>query len=135
MKALGYIALSLICIQIYYIILHYEDIVKYVDTYSNYRYGIDIVPQYIDPSTSDINDTIVPDVTTKRRCVLQSGNYVIASKNGYAVNDDNTIKTHTTLIDCVINMTENYSLFQLSNPCLVNQFSPSCIALLQLLQI
>lgn len=135
MKIIGYVALAVIGVQIYYIILHYDNIVKYVDTYHNYRYGIDIVPYYIDPSTSDYNDTIVVDVTTKRRCVQSpsSTNYIIVSKNGYAVNSSNSIITYDSLINCIIDMTENYTSMLLSNPCLANNTSPSCLAMLNLL--
>ncbi len=133
MRIIGYVALAILGVQIYYIILHYENIEKYVDAYKRYRYGIDITPQYIDPSTVDFNDTIVSDITTKRRCVSSSPNYIIVSKNGYAVNTSNTIITYPSLISCIIDMTENYPTMLLSNPCLTNQTSPSCLAMLALL--
>lgn len=135
MKVVGYVVIAILFVQIYYIILHYNDIVTYVSTYKNYRYGIDIVPQYIDPSTADFNDTISADVKTKRRCVLRGSSYVIVSLNGYAVDDSNTILTYPLLLSCIIDMTENYSNFLLSNPCLVNSSSPSCLSMLSLLNV
>lgn len=133
MKIIGYVILAIVGIQIYYIILHYNDIVKYVETYKNYRYGIDIIPQYTDPTTTDFNDTIAADVKTKRRCALRNNNYVIVSSNGYAVDSSNNILSYPLLLSCVIDMTENYSSYLLSNPCLINQNSPSCISMLALL--
>ena len=136
MKIIGYVILSIILVQVYYIIIHYEDIVSYVDRYKNYRYGIDIVPQYIDPSTSDYNDTIAADVKTKRRCassINNGGLYVIVSSDGYAVDSNNTLVTFQQLISCVIEMTENYSSYLLSNPCLSNILSPACSYMLSLL--
>lgn len=130
---LGCVAIAIVYMQIYYILLHYQDITTYVNTYSNYRYGIDIVPNYIDPSTSDYNDTIFPDVNSKRRCALDNGNYVIVSDNGYAVDTNNNILTYTTLISCVIDMTENYSTYALYDPCLINSASTACSDMLALL--
>lgn len=135
MKIIGYVVIAILFVQIYYIILHYNDIVRYVTTYKNYRYGIDIVPQYIDPSTTDYNDTISLDVKTKRRCALQGSDYVIVSSNGYAVDSNNTILTYPLLLSCIIDMTENYSNYLLSNPCLVNALSPSCLSMLSLLNV
>ena len=133
MKIIGCVVVAVLLVQIYYIILHYNDIVTYVKTYKNYRYGIDIIPQYIDPTTSDFNDTISLDVKTKRRCALRGSEYVIVSSNGYAVDNTNTIVTYPLLISCVIDMTENYSNYLLSNPCLINSLSPSCLSMLSLL--
>ena len=134
MHIIGYVALALVAVQVYYIILHYDNILKYVTKFKKYRYGIDIVQNYIDPSTTDINDTIVADVRSKRRCVLTGGKYVIASKNGYAIDEYSNRKQYDTLISCIIDMTENYDIMLLTNPCLINPFSAACHTLLALLQ-
>lgn len=134
MHIIGYVALALVAVQVYYIVLHYDNILKYVARFKKYRYGIDIIQNYIDPSTSDINDTIVADVRSKRRCVLVGGKYVIASTNGYAIDEFSNRIQYDTLIACIIDMTENYSTMLLSNPCLVNPLSAACNTLLSLLQ-
>jgi len=127
----GCIAIAIIILQVYYIILHYDDMTEYVDQYKQFRYGIDIIPNYIDPTTSDYNDTIYADVRSKRRC-LDGPSYFIASLEGYAVDGDLNRITHTNLIGCIIDMTENN--YQLYNPCSINSNSAECTRLLESLK-
>ena len=130
---IGAVAIAVIILQIYYIVLHYSDITSYVSQFNMFRYGIDIVPNYIDPSTYDYNDTIVADVNTKRRCVLVGSVYEIVSSNGYAIDSNSMMYTYNSLLNCIIDMTNNYSSYILYNPCLINVNSSACTTMLSLL--
>jgi hypothetical protein len=130
---IGAVVLAVLVNQVYYILLHYNDIVAFVTQYKDYRYNIDIVPSYTDPSTSDYNDVIFSDVKLKRRCVLTNGNYSIVSSNGYAIDDNSNIITYSTLLDCINDMTENYINYSLYNPCSINALSAACTIMNNLL--
>lgn len=130
---IGCVVLAIIIVQGYYIILHYDNIVRYVDAYKSYRYAVDIVTNYIDSTTVDFNDTIAADVRSKRRCVMENGSYVIVSLNGYATNRNNTKVTYPQLINCVIDMTDNYETYTLYNPCLISSISSACNNMKELL--
>ena len=133
LSLIGCVVIAVIYLQLYYITLHYEDIKKYVKKYKNFRYAIDIVPSYIDPSTSDYNDNIYADIKTKRRCVVENGRYVIVSSNGYAVDSSNQKYNYGDILSCIISMTESYNTMALVNPCLSNQYSSSCLSMRNLL--
>jgi len=113
--------------------LHFSDIDTYVSNYSNFRYGIDILPTYIDSSTYDYNDTVYANTKLKRRCALMNGSYVIVSGNGYASNTNNQLYNYAALISCVIAMTDTYESMALTNPCLNNANSAACQQMLSLL--
>lgn len=131
---LGAFACSIIILQLYYIWSYYAEIEAYVNQYKMFRYGIDIVPNYIDPSTSDYNDTITIDITSKRRCVKYQSNYVIINSSGYAIATatDNSVErlTYDTLLECVVDMTENDYIFD--GICQISPRSVDC-TLLQLM--
>jgi len=134
LSLIGCVVIAIVYLQIYYIILHYNDIKAYVKKYKNFRYGIDIVPTYIDPSTSDYNDTIFANIKNKRRCVIENNYYTIVSSNGYAASTNLNQKiTYPDLLSCIIDMTENYNNMALVNPCITNQYSAACVAMNNLL--
>jgi hypothetical protein len=44
--------------QICYFYLFYDEIQQYNTKYEMFRYGVDIVSNWVDPTTTDPNDTI-----------------------------------------------------------------------------
>jgi hypothetical protein len=130
MDFLGILAVfvfALFVIQICYIYLYYSEIQEYNRKYDAFYYGIDIVPNYIDPSTTDPNDLIVEDIRFKWRCVVYGSGYTIASLNGFKVDPTTgVIAQFLDMITCQRNLFMYLDTYSTFNPCLLNPNSLQC---------
>ena len=126
LSLIGAFASAIVILQLYYIYIHYGELKSYVSQYKMFRYGIDIVPNYIDPTTYDYNDTIALNINTKRRCVLTNINvYKIISSNGYSIDNQGNRLTYSNLMDCIIYMTNTNNLLY-DNVCQLYPNSTDC---------
>jgi hypothetical protein len=132
---IGVFVFAIFVIQICYIYLYYQEIQQYNTKYDMFYYGVDIVPNYIDPTTSDPNDVIVTDISLKWRCVVYGNGYTIVSFNGFKVDPTTgAISSFQNKTSCMNNMFLYLNTYSSYNPCILNPSSVECGKLIQLLQ-
>lgn len=128
---LGVFVFALFVIQIAYIYMYYQEIQQYNTKYDAFYYGVDVVPNYIDPTTRDPNDIITTDIRLKWRCVTYGSDYTMVSFNGYKVDPTTgVIASFTNMTNCLTNLflyLDNYTTY---NPCLINPSSVECLTLI-----
>lgn len=99
-----------------------------------FYYGVDIVPNYVDPTTSDPNDVLVTDITLKWRCAVYGSGYTIASINGYKVDPTTgVIAMFQNKPSCLNNLFLYLNTYSSYNPCIINPTSVECLTFLRLL--